>query len=56
MALLFVNGVMNLLWIAALAAFVLIEKIAHKSSWLPMVTGGFLVTCGIYILFVNLGS
>ena len=33
MALLFVLGVMNLLWIAAPAGFVLIEKIAPAGHW-----------------------
>ena len=33
MALLFVFGVMNLLWIAALAIFVLLEKILPRGDW-----------------------
>jgi predicted metal-binding membrane protein len=33
MALLFVLGVMNLAWIALLAAFVLIEKLASSGPW-----------------------
>jgi predicted metal-binding membrane protein len=52
MALLFVNGVMNLLWIAVLAALVLIEKVIHKTSWFPRVTGGLLVAWGIFILVI----
>ena len=34
MGLLFVLGVMNLLWIAALAGFVLLEKVAPRGLWL----------------------
>jgi predicted metal-binding membrane protein len=36
MALLFVAGVMNLIWIAVIAAYVLVEKLlpgGHKVSW-----------------------
>jgi predicted metal-binding membrane protein len=36
MGLLFVGGVMNLLWIAAISAFVLLEKIlpfGHAAGW-----------------------
>jgi predicted metal-binding membrane protein len=36
MALLFVAGVMNLIWIAIIAAYVLVEKLlpgGHKVSW-----------------------
>lgn len=53
MALLFVNGVMNLLWIAFLAAFVLLEKVMYKTSWLPRVTGGLLVAWGLFILVIT---
>ena len=34
MALLFVGGIMNVLWIAALASFVLLEKVAPYGTWL----------------------
>ena len=33
MALLFVGGVMNLVWIAALAILVLIEKVLPAGQW-----------------------
>ena len=39
MGLLFVLGVMNLLWIAALAGFVLIEKLAPAGHWISRITG-----------------
>jgi predicted metal-binding membrane protein len=56
MALLFVNGVMNLLWIAVLAAFVLLEKVMHKTPWLSRVTGGLLVAWGLFILVVSFSA
>jgi predicted metal-binding membrane protein len=43
MALLFVAGVMNLLWIAAIAAYVLLEKIAPAGHWISR-TAGLLIT------------
>lgn len=39
MALLFAVGVMNLAWIAALAVFVMLEKVAPLGHWLARVSG-----------------
>ena len=50
LALLFVYGVMNLLWIAALTAFVLVEKIAPSDRWLARIAGAGLVVWGVYVL------
>lgn len=50
MALLFVAGVMNLLWIAAIAAFVLIEKVFPHGEVVGRVAGGVLALAG-FILF-----
>ncbi len=50
MGLLFVVGVMNLLWIALLAIFVLIEKVAGRGPWLGRVTGLTLVVWALYLL------
>jgi predicted metal-binding membrane protein len=50
MALLFVAGVMNLLWIAALAAFVLIEKVLPHGAVVGRVAGGVLVLAGFVLL------
>ncbi len=50
MLLLFVGGVMNLLWIAALAAFVLVEKIIPRRSWLPRIAGAALILWGGQLL------
>ena len=53
MGLLFVLGVMNLLWIAALAGFVLLEKVAPQGLVVSRVTGllllgwGALMTAGV---------
>jgi predicted metal-binding membrane protein len=48
MALLFVLGVMNLVWIAALAAFVLAEKVAPAGIRMSRVSGGLLVIWGAW--------
>ncbi|MBC7844048.1 MAG: DUF2182 domain-containing protein, partial [Gemmatimonadaceae bacterium] len=50
MALLFVAGVMNMLWIAALAIYVLIEKVAPAGGWLARVAGLLLVAWGGWML------
>lgn len=50
MGLLFVVGVMNLLWVAVLAAFVLIEKTALRGPWPSRVTGGALIAWALYLL------
>lgn len=50
MGLLFVVGVMNLLWIALLAIFVLIEKTAVRGPWLGRVTGLALIVWALYLL------
>ncbi len=49
MGLLFVVGVMNLLWVALLAAFVLIEKAAVRGSWFGRVTGLALIAWAVYL-------
>ena len=49
MGLLFVGGVMNLLWIAGLTVFVLAEKL-WPSRWVPMTSGGVLVAWGVVVI------
>ena len=49
MALLFVAGVMNLLWVGALSLFVLAEKLAPKYVSRP--SGGVLIASGVWLLF-----
>lgn len=50
MALLFVGGAMNLLWVAVLAAFVLAEKLLPAARWLPWASGGVLIAAGAWML------
>jgi predicted metal-binding membrane protein len=46
MALLFVGGVMNLLWIGGLALFVLLEKTVPAGHWLARASGVLLILAG----------
>ena len=50
MALLFVAGVMNLLWVATIAVFVLVEKVVPKGELVGRITGGALVLAGLHLL------
>ena len=50
MALLFVGGVMNVLWIAALAALVAIEKLAPRGEQVAQLLGFLLIGAGILTL------
>jgi predicted metal-binding membrane protein len=50
MALLFVLGVMNLLWIAALAVFILIEKTLPRVRYVSFATGAILIAWGLLVL------
>jgi predicted metal-binding membrane protein len=50
MALLFVVGVMNLAWVAALAGFVLIEKVARGGDVVGRVAGLGVAAWGVYLL------
>jgi predicted metal-binding membrane protein len=52
MALLFVGGVMNLVWIAALSAVVLVEKIAPGGAWLGRALGVALLIWGVTTVVV----
>jgi len=49
MMLLFVGGVMNLLWVAALAIFVLLEKILPLPRRWPMISGAFFIIAGVLL-------
>ena len=48
MALLFVGGIMNLLWIAGIAVYVGIEKFAAGRRWVTTATGVALTAAGLY--------
>ena len=50
MLLLFVLGIMNLVWIAALAAFVLAEKVAPRGEWVSRATGVLLFGWGVWAI------
>jgi predicted metal-binding membrane protein len=50
MALLFVAGVMNLLWVAAIAALVLVEKVLPRGKLVGRVAGGVLLLAGLVLL------
>jgi predicted metal-binding membrane protein len=50
MTLLFVGGVMNVLWIAAIAALVLLEKVVPTGRVIPRVAGIGFVVAGIWLL------
>jgi predicted metal-binding membrane protein len=52
MALLFVGGVMNLTWIAALAILVLIEKVLPPGQWVGRAVGIVLIVWGVATLVV----
>ncbi len=54
MALLFVGGVMNLLWIAAIALFVLLEKVLPFGDVSGRVMGLLMITAGGIIAFIGI--
>jgi predicted metal-binding membrane protein len=49
MALLFAFGVMNVLWISALAIYVMLEKLLPHARWLPFTEGVLLVVWGAVV-------
>jgi predicted metal-binding membrane protein len=52
MALLFVVGVMNVLWIALLALLVLLEKLMPRGRWIARIAGLICVAAGGWMLFL----
>jgi predicted metal-binding membrane protein len=50
MALLFVVGVMNLAWVAALSILVAAEKLLPAGAWIARVAGLVLLAAGAYLL------
>ena len=50
MALLFVAGVMNLLWVAAIAGFILLEKMAPAGQRMGQAAGALMITGGVVVL------
>jgi len=53
MALLFVGGVMNLLWIAALAILVLLEKLLPAGVWVARLAGAGFVAAAVWLLLAH---
>lgn len=51
MLLLFVAGVMNLLWIALISIFVLVEKAVPTGHWIGRVAGVVIIVWGVVLLF-----
>lgn len=53
MALMFVGGVMNLIWMVVITAVILIEKIAPKGDVLAKIAGVVMIAVGLYFIVVN---
>lgn len=53
MGLLFVLGVMNLLWVAALTILVLVEKAAPHGEWTARISGVAMLAAGLYLLILT---
>jgi predicted metal-binding membrane protein len=51
MALLFAVGVMNLVWVAGLSVFVLLEKLAPRGEWTARLGGVLLAAAGLWRIF-----
>ena len=56
MALLFVGGVMNLGWVAVIAAFVLAEKVLPFGQRVGLVAGVLAIATGLYFVGATLGG
>jgi predicted metal-binding membrane protein len=50
MALLFAAGTMSLLWMAAITAFVLVEKLFPAGQWIARASGLVMIAFGLYLL------
>lgn len=50
MLILFVGGVMNLVWVAALAAFVLLQKLLPGGQLLSRIPGALLILWGVVLV------
>ena len=54
MLLLFLGGVMNVVWIAGIAIFVLIEKIVPNTRIISRISGCVAGLAGIWLVFQSL--
>jgi predicted metal-binding membrane protein len=50
MALLFIGGVMNLAWVALIAAYILIEKVTPARLWLSRISGIAVIGWGLWMV------
>jgi len=50
MVLLFVAGIMNLLWVALIGLFVLVEKVSSPTKWISYTAGLALIAYGVLLL------
>jgi len=50
MALLFVGGVMNLVWVALMAAYILVEKVLPARMWLSRISGIAAIAWGLWLV------
>lgn len=50
MALLFVGGVMNLVWVALIAAYILVEKVTPARMWLSRISGVAAIAWGLWLV------
>ena len=53
MTLLFVGGIMNLYWIAGIAVYVLAERLVPNPRLFARLTGGLLMTWGIWFIITS---
>ena len=53
MALLFVGGIMNLVWVAAITVFVLVEKVVPAGRLVSWASGAALIVWGAWVLLVG---
>jgi predicted metal-binding membrane protein len=53
MALLFVVGVMNVLWIALLALLVLLEKLTPWGRWVARIAGAVFIAAGAWMVLAQ---
>jgi len=56
MTLLFVAGVMNLIWVALIAGYVLVEKVVPAGQWVSRAIGLLAVGWGVWLLIKVLGT
>lgn len=54
MGLLFVGGVMNLLWVAGIAVFILLEKALPAGRWVSRAAVAVLSVWGLALLYTSL--